>query len=84
MRRQKGIRLEATCPECPKEKKTYNQQSPSGGIRRKVSERTLDKSHCLPRMILQRLTKSRSGESVQNRRKSQSKDWERYTISMSD
>ena len=35
-------------------------------------------------MILQRLTKSRSGESVQNRRKSQSKDWEGYTILMSD
>ena len=36
VRRQKDIRLEATCPECPKEKKTYNQ-----GIRRKVNDRTL-------------------------------------------
>jgi len=83
VRRQKD-RLEAMCPESPKEKKTHNQQFLSGGIRRKVSERTPDKRHCLPRMILQRLTKSRSGESVQNRRKSQSKDWERYTILMSD
>lgn len=33
-------------------------------------------------MILQSLTKSKSGESVQKRRKLQSKDWERHTVNV--
>ena len=84
MRKQKEIRLELMCVECPQYREEWesnNQESLSGGTGRRIDNEITLLTKAIA--FLEQYTKSRSGESVpQNRRKCPSKDWERPAASL--